>query len=1051
MELRLGKLLNIEREEISGVSILLFQSVFLGIFAGSFDVSAQSYFLEIFSADLIPKAFAWSGAVGIVITSIYSFFQSRIRFSVFAVLNLLFVAVITISLRVGFEFFNNENLVFAMFVLMGPLIIIAFLSFWGTVGRMFTLRQGKRLFGLIDTGQIMGIILASYAIPVLLSFNFEILNSLYICSGSMILALFIQIYISSKYSLKTRTVAAIRTRRSNFFDLFKKKYTSLMVAFVVLSVLAAFFIHYSFLVVTEENYPDATALASFLGVFMGTVMVFTLIIKTFVYARLMKTYGLKLALTLSPILLGIFVVGALIIGSVYGYSIGTAGFTFFFLLMVSGKLFSKSLKDSVEVPSSKILYQSLDADVRYDVQSRIDGTVNELAALSSGLLMAGLALIASFKLIHFSYVLGFILIIWAYLAFQLHKSYKSSLRESLSKFQKSTISKESFTGISELENVEELGPEEIESILQYAPQSWNGFISKNLKILLNKSQRIQSYTLEWIDKLNISEAKTGLSEIQADSDDNKKRVRRLLDRFSTTSGLMKKQGIAKWVESENSEDRLKAITYFEQNEDENNKVFLSVLIRDNHYGVRVSAIRLLGKLKYVDFSSRLIDLLTDRKYYSFAYQALDSMKHDIVDKLDHAFYRTSSSPVQMNRILRLICSIDSDEVLPFILNKLDQPEIEIHKMVLKKLAKMNYDPDLQYRQRLIEYLQTIIGIAAWNLSARLSLKEENNDSGLLDCFDQEVKDMTELVFDVLSVLYDTHTILQIKKNMQTGSSETIGYSLELIDLFVDENIKSSLFALLEDSTDTIKIAGLQIEYPVEILKMEDLLHSIINRDFNFINPYTRLLAIKELSVIENYSPGDDLVAQLFNPDDQIALLAAIQLSRFDNPKYNEVLSRLKPDKKEMIESKITNQPHEKVFPAITIIQMLRKSGKFETLSLFDLYKLSCIIKEKDLLKDEEYELNRFSEGNVMIYSDTGEISLLNKETNFFYTCYPSKFYSIPAIINTDMKNIKIKANQKCILLFVEIESYKELVFDNEETYLPVIQKISSTEPEKIKV
>ena len=53
----LRKNLNIEKEEVSSVLILLLQSVFLGIFAGAFDVSAQSYFLEVFSADIQVKFF----------------------------------------------------------------------------------------------------------------------------------------------------------------------------------------------------------------------------------------------------------------------------------------------------------------------------------------------------------------------------------------------------------------------------------------------------------------------------------------------------------------------------------------------------------------------------------------------------------------------------------------------------------------------------------------------------------------------------------------------------------------------------------------------------------------------------------------------------------------------------------------------------------------------------------------------------------------------------------------------------------------------------------
>ncbi|GAG81025.1 unnamed protein product, partial [marine sediment metagenome] len=176
------KALNIEYGERTGVLLLLSQSVFLGIFYGAFDIGATALFLDVFEAERLPGAFIISGLAGIILTTLYSKLQSRISFKNLAVINLITVAVFTGLLRFGFEIYSSDWLVFFVFVMMGPLNIIALLGFWGTVGRMFSLRQGKRLFGLIDTGQIAGIILSSYAVPVLLTFNFETKNLLFISS-----------------------------------------------------------------------------------------------------------------------------------------------------------------------------------------------------------------------------------------------------------------------------------------------------------------------------------------------------------------------------------------------------------------------------------------------------------------------------------------------------------------------------------------------------------------------------------------------------------------------------------------------------------------------------------------------------------------------------------------------------------------------------------------------------------------------------------------------------------------------------------------------------
>ena len=139
---------------------------------------------------------------------------------------------------------------------------------------------------------------------------------------------------------------------------------------------------------------------------------------------------------LSPFLMIIFTVVAIFFGNVFGYTSASGNFVLFFLIIALTRLFSKTLKDSFEIPAFKILYQSIDSKLRYSIQSRIDGTVNELSALASGLLLAGLASLAFIKVIHFIYFLLASFLVWVYLAASLYKEYRNSFQASLSGYQK---------------------------------------------------------------------------------------------------------------------------------------------------------------------------------------------------------------------------------------------------------------------------------------------------------------------------------------------------------------------------------------------------------------------------------------------------------------------------------------------------------------------------------------------------------------------------------------------------------------------------------------
>ncbi len=247
--MKIYETLNIRRDEVLSVSLFMFQSVFLGIFLGAFDVGANTLFLKAFDSSMISKAFAISGLIGIGLTSLYSYFQGRIIFSRLSIFNLLGVFLITFLLRFGYYFTDSKWLAFGLFVMMGPLNIVALVGFWGTVSRIFDLRQGKRIFGIIDTGQVVGVILSSWAVPFLVASGFKTNNLLYISAISIFISFIIQLFISSSFPDKLKEKVTKEQKESRFSDTMKMPYVRTMAIFVVLSMLVAFFVHYLFLAV----------------------------------------------------------------------------------------------------------------------------------------------------------------------------------------------------------------------------------------------------------------------------------------------------------------------------------------------------------------------------------------------------------------------------------------------------------------------------------------------------------------------------------------------------------------------------------------------------------------------------------------------------------------------------------------------------------------------------------------------------------------------------------------------------------------------------------
>jgi len=152
------RILNIENHEERKIFLLLALGFFIGVFNVTFLVQASSSFLNLFNEKQdLPKAIIYSGLLGVFLAWGFSFIQNRTSYFKLSFSIFLFILSISLGLRFGFEYSELERqLTFLSFVLIGPLNALTMLVFWGTVGRLFSIKQTKKIIGSIDSGQLNG-------------------------------------------------------------------------------------------------------------------------------------------------------------------------------------------------------------------------------------------------------------------------------------------------------------------------------------------------------------------------------------------------------------------------------------------------------------------------------------------------------------------------------------------------------------------------------------------------------------------------------------------------------------------------------------------------------------------------------------------------------------------------------------------------------------------------------------------------------------------------------------------------------------------------------
>jgi len=408
---KLHALLRIKSGEAAMVSMLLTQSVFLGIFIGAFDISAHSLLLSTYNEKMMARGYIVSGIMGIILVYIFNWLKTRTLFKSFLVVNLSATAILTLLLWSAMVLFPVKWIVFLVFIMFAPLNILVLLGLWEMSERLFNREQFRRLQPVAETGLITGTLLISLIIPFLLSFRFTVSDILLVSTLSVFLAVFIQIMMGNRFlpfiGEDNPNEPAINDKFQLRSDVFHEDpYFRIIGYFSALSGLTVMFIQYSFMAVTRELYPVAENMAVFLCLFTGSTMIMILFLKLVVFDLFLHNYGLKACLIATPMLVAVFTTMAIAIGSAVGYTPDVpGGFIIFFLLIATTRLISGALKDSVGSPSLKIISQSLRKKSGTEVLSGTLAINNNLLILFSGIVLTVFGLIGSVKIIHFSLLL----------------------------------------------------------------------------------------------------------------------------------------------------------------------------------------------------------------------------------------------------------------------------------------------------------------------------------------------------------------------------------------------------------------------------------------------------------------------------------------------------------------------------------------------------------------------------------------------------------------------------------------------------------------------
>ncbi|HLZ15429.1 MAG TPA: cyclic nucleotide-binding domain-containing protein, partial [Cyclobacteriaceae bacterium] len=512
-----------------------------------------------------------------------------------------------------------------------------------------------------------------------------------------------------------------------------------------------------------------------------------------------------------------------------------------------------------------------------------------------------------------------------------------------------------------------------------------------------------------------------------------------IEQILRSGGEITKSRIQKLTRSSQVGDRQYAAELLLHSSGEENISFLIELLNDTDPKVKKTALTTAAKRFNAEVINAVIDNLSNPQFSNLAMNSLTLMGGMALSYLDSGFYRSGQSTQTMVRIVQVLGRIGGQRAKELLWNKIDYPDKVIVAQVLLSMGECGFKAGISQITRIKYAIETDIADLAWNLNAIRELGEDEYSSQVRQALRQEITHDIAYIYMLLAMLYDTRSIQLVKENIESGTSEGTTYAVELLDVFLSEQLKMRVIPVLDDISDNEKINRLEVFYPRVNLDQKLVLKFLINRDFTQTNRWTKASVIHQIGVQKISDFALDLIAQLFNPDRLIREVAGWSLYEIDPALYAENSPRLDEDHKRWLDRAVLKKHDDNK------LMLYERAAFFQSINVFEgipgliLSYLADISREQRLRPDEFLSVDeRLNNEFFIIYQ--GAVQYYEKSRyvrDFGRGQFVGEMLSAPGFINTNL----LVAKEETTLLKINKDQFYELLSDNVKLTDKVLQFI----------
>ena len=352
------------------------------------EVSSAALFLEAYGPQSLPLIYIFSAGVGFSLSFIYSWLQRFLPLRRVIVLIALLMALPLLLFRFGVGLDNPSLAALTIFIMrlwMEAIYGLNDLNVSVTANQLFDIREIKRAYPLISSGNLVADILSGFSIYLLQSLlglkNVLLLACLFMAIGAGILFYLAQSYEHAFPDSPRRQMEAVESSSRSTQRLIgsMRQYVVLLFSFFVLAQILLYLIEFQYFNQLYENF-EADDIAGFLGIFIGLLGLLELVTQWFTSSRLIERVGVFAVSMLLPLL----IVSLSPLTSLLGLPTIMAAKGLLIGIIVL-KFLDEWLRYTLVATTRPILFQPIPDSSRTMIQSWVGGIAEPLSMGFTGL------------------------------------------------------------------------------------------------------------------------------------------------------------------------------------------------------------------------------------------------------------------------------------------------------------------------------------------------------------------------------------------------------------------------------------------------------------------------------------------------------------------------------------------------------------------------------------------------------------------------------------------------------------------------------------------